>query len=81
MSTSVSISAQIPEELSNLLTKVSQAEERPSSYYIQKGLEHILQEKCEDLEDYEDAKEAYEEFLASEEQAVPFDEMKKELNL
>jgi len=41
----------------------------------------LLREKLEDLEDYEDAKKAYEEFVASGEEAVPWDEMKKELKL
>jgi len=49
--------------------------------YIIEGLERLLREKLEDLEDYEDAKKAYEEFVASGEEAVPWDEMKKELKL
>ena len=81
MSTSVSISANIPEDLSDMLDKVSRAEERSKSYYIKKGLEQFLKNRLEDLEDYEDAKEAYDGYIASGEKAVPFSEMKKELNL
>ncbi len=75
MSTSVSISANISKELSDMLAKVSHAEERSKSYYIKKGLEHILRNRLEDLEDYEDAKKAYEEFIASGEDAIPMDEV------
>ena len=81
MSMSVSISANISTELSEMLNKVSKAEERSKSYYIKKGLEQILLDRLEDMEDYEDAKKAYEEYLASGEEPVPFDEMRKELNL
>ncbi len=81
MSTSVSISANISKELSDMLAKVSHAEELSKSYYVKKGLELILRNRLEDLEDYEDAKKAYEEFIASGEEAVPFSEMKSELDL
>ena len=81
MSMSISISANISPELSNLLNKISKVEERSKSYYIKKGLEQLLRDRLENLEDYEDAKKAYEEYLASGEEPVPFDEMKKELNL
>ena len=56
-------------------------EKRSKSYYIKEGLELILRDRLEDLEDYEDAKQAYGEFVVSGEKAIPFDEMKKELNL
>ena len=81
MSTFMSISANIYQELGDMLDKVSQAEERSKSYYIKKGLERILKERLEDLEDYEEAKQAYDEFVDSGEIAVSFEEMKKELNL
>ncbi len=81
MSTSVSISANIPEELSDMLNKVSRAEERSKSYYVKKGLEQLLRDRLEDLEDYQDAKQAYDEHIASGEKAAPFDDMKKELSL
>ncbi|SHN91945.1 hypothetical protein BHECKSOX_2445 [Bathymodiolus heckerae thiotrophic gill symbiont] len=79
--TSVSVSANIPVELGVMLDKVSRAEERSKSYYIKKGLEQLLTDRLEDLEDYQDAKQAHDEFLASGEKAVPFEDMKKELNL
>lgn len=64
-----------------MLNKVAEAEERSKSFYIKKGLELVLERKLEDLEDYQDAKRAYEEHLASGEEAIPFDDMKKELHL
>ena len=79
--TSISVSANIPVELGEMLNKVSRAEERSKSYYIKKGLEQLLRDKLEDLEDYQEAKQAHEEFIASGEEAVSFDSMKKELNL
>lgn len=64
-----------------MLVKVSRAEKRDISYYIIEGLERLLREKLEDVEDYEDAKKAYQEFVTSGEAAVPWDEMKQELKL
>lgn len=79
--TSISVSANIPVELGEMLDKVSRAEERSKSYYIKKGLEKLLRDRLEDLEDYQDAKKAHDAFIASGEKAVPFEDMKKELNL
>ncbi len=79
--TSISVSANIPVELGEMLNKVSRAEERSKSYYIKKGLEQLLRDRLEDLEDYQDAKQAHDEFIASGEKAVPFEDMRKELNL
>ena len=74
---SISISANIPVELGEILDKVAQAEERSKSYYIKKGLEQLLKNKLEDLEDYEDAKNAHYEFVSSGEQGVPFEDVFK----
>lgn len=79
--TSISVSANIPVELGEMLNKVSRAEERSKSYYIKKGLEQLLRDRLEDLEDYQDAKQAHDEFIASGEKSVPFDDIRKELNL
>ena len=81
MSATASISANIPKSLSKVLDRVAAAEERSKSYYIKKGLELILKDRLEDLEDYEDAKQAYDAFVVSGEKGIPFEEMKKELNL
>jgi predicted DNA-binding protein len=74
-----SISANIPKELGDMLTKVAIAEERSKSYYIKKGLEKILQERLQDLEDYQDAKQAHDDFISSGEKCVSFEDIKKEL--
>ena len=77
----VGVSARIPVGLGEILNRVSKAEERSKSYYVRKGLELFLMKKLEDIEDYEEGMRAYEEFLASGEEAVPWTEVKKELNL
>jgi len=77
MTTSISISANIPVELGEMLNKVSRAEERSKSYYIKKGLEQFLRDKLENLEDYQEANQAHNEFMASDEEAVSFEEVFK----
>ena len=79
MSITTSISANIPKELSDMLNKVAIAEERSKSYYIKKGLEKILRDRLEDLEDYKDAKQAHDEFIASGEKGVSFTEVFKSI--
>lgn len=80
-SRTVGVSAQISADLGDILAKVSKAEERSKSYYVRKGLKLFLMKKLEDMEDYEEGMRAYEEFLASGEDAIPWSEVKKELNL
>lgn len=77
----IGVSAQIPADLGEILERISKAEERSKSYYVRKGLELFLMKKLEDLEDYQEARRAYEEFVASGEEAIPWSEVKKELNL
>lgn len=77
----ISISAQIPVEIAEMLNKVSSIEERSKSYYIRKGLEMILKSKLEDLEDYQEAVEAYEEFIASGEETISLSELEEELGI
>lgn len=80
-SDSVSISAQIPAGIANMLNRVSSIEERSKSYYVRKGLEMFLRSRLEDLEDYKEALEAYEEFVASGEETISLSELKEELGL
>ena len=80
MSGMVSISANISQELSDMLNQVAQAEERSKSYYIKKGLEQFLRDRIENLEDYDDAVSAYQEYHASGEDAVCLDEAFKDVN-
>lgn len=77
----VSISANIPKELSELLEKIAKKEERSKSYYIKKGLEKLLADRLEDIEDYNETEELYNAFLASNEQTISFENMKKNLKL
>ena len=81
MAMTSSVSVNLPVRLGEMLEKVSLAENKAKSYYIKKGLEQLLIDRLEDLEDYQDAKQAHDEFIASGEKAVPFEDMKKELNL
>ncbi len=77
----VSISAQIPAELGEMLNRISRAEERSKSYYIKKGLELFLMRKLEDIEDYEEAERSYREFVASGEKLILFSEIEKKHGL
>ena len=77
----VSISAQIPAELGEMLSRISKAEERSKSYYIKKSLELFLMSKLEDIEDYEEADRSYREFIASRERLIPFSEIEKKHDL
>ena len=70
-----SISVSIPKALSDTLEQVARAEARSKGYYVAKGLEAILRERLEDLEDYEEARQAYDEFVASGEKGTSFEEV------
>ncbi len=81
MDKTISVSAQIPAELGKILNQVSTIEERTKSYYIKKGLEKILRDRIENIKEYQEAKQAYDEFIVSGDQPIPFEEIKKDLNL
>jgi RHH-type rel operon transcriptional repressor/antitoxin RelB len=73
----VTISAQIPAWLEEDLIKVCKIEERSKSYLVKKALEKFLEEKLKDIEGYNNAKKAYEEFKKSGEKVIPYDQIKK----
>lgn len=77
----VTISARIPEDLSEMLSRISRAEERSKSHFVRKSLEFFLMSKLENIEDYEEADRAYREFIASGEKLIPFSEIKKKHDL
>ncbi len=77
----VRISARIPEELGEVLSRVSRIEGKPKSYYVKKSLEFFLTNRLEDIEDYEEAERAYSEFVASGEKTILFSEIKKKYGL
>lgn len=77
------ISAQIPIHLAQGLAKICEREERSKSYYVKKALELLLKEELEvleDIEDYQEAKKAYEEFKKSKQKAIPYEKVFKKLN-
>lgn len=71
----INICANIPLKLANNLKKIAKIEDRSQSYYIRKSLEKSLEERLEDIEDYLDAKKAWEEHKASGEKTIPFEEV------
>lgn len=77
----ITISAQIPSHLNEGLIKICKMEERSKSYFIKKALEMLLKEKLEDIQDYEDAKKAYDKFKKSGEKGIPYDKIKKKYKL
>lgn len=64
MSATVTVTAQIPKELSDLLSRYVEVDERSKSYFIKKGLELILRQRQEDEEDYRLGVEAWKEHVA-----------------
>ncbi len=76
----VTISAQIPAHLDQGLAIICAAEDRSKSYFIKKALEELLKEKLEDVQDYQDAKQAYDEFKKSKQKAIPYETVFKKLN-
>lgn len=75
------ISAQIPSSLNKGLAIICEMEERSKSYFIKKALEKLLKEKLEDIEDYNDAKKAYDEFKKSGEKTIPYEKIKQKYKL
>ncbi len=73
----VTISAQIPNKLDKELTKLCEAEERSKSFFIKKALEQYLEEKKQDLADYQQAKILFEEFKKSGEKGISYEEVFK----
>jgi predicted DNA-binding protein len=77
----ITISAQIPSHLDKGLTMICEMEERSKSYFIKKALEMLLKEKLEDVEDYQKAKKAYDDFKKSKQKAIPYEKIKKKYKL
>ena len=75
MSDTVTVTSQIPTELAALLARVAEAEERSKSYYIKKGLELILHQRLEDMEDYEAATQAHAAYVESGEPTLSLDDV------
>ena len=75
MSDTVTVTSQIPTELAALLARVAEAEERSKSYSIKKGLELILQQRLEHMEDYEAATQAHAAHVESGEPMLSLDDV------
>lgn len=75
MSDTVTVTSQIPTELAALLARVAEAEERSKSCYIKKGLELILQQRLEHMEDYEAATQAHAAHVESGEPTLSLDDV------
>ena len=74
----VTISVRIPEDLGEMLSRISRAEERSKSHFVRKSLELFLMSKLENIEDYEEADRSYREFIASGEKLIPYFRNKEE---
>jgi len=70
-------SVQLPDELSIRLTSLAKATKRTKSYFLREALERTL----EDLEDAYLAETAYDFFLKSGENAIPFEDVVKKSGL
>ena len=77
----ITISAQIPNHLDQGLTMICNMEERSKSYFIKKALEKLLAEKLEDIEDYHEAKKAYDEFKKFKKKKTAYDKIRKKYKL
>lgn len=62
MNSTINISTKIPIELEKILTNISIIEKKEKSYYIKTALEKFLEEKLENMSNYDEAKNAYIKF-------------------
>jgi predicted DNA-binding protein len=75
------LSCTIPIGLGKQLSLLAGIEERPKSYYVKKALQEFLNERLEDALLAKMGDEAYKEYIDSGEDGIPYDEIRKELNL
>ena len=71
------LSVRLPENLENRLNRLAKATKRPKSFYVREALERSI----EDIEDAYLAETAYENFLKSNQKAVPLEEVERSLDL
>ena len=74
---SVTLSVNIPRQLAEKLNQACHNDEREKSNYVRNALIQYLEDRLEDAEDYTEALEAHEAFLASGEEAIPWEEVVK----
>jgi len=70
-------SVQLSDEMTARLDRLAKATKRTKSHFLREALERTL----EDLEDAYLAETAYEEFLKSGEDAIPLEDVEKNLGL
>ena len=71
------LSVRLSKDLENRLDALSARTNRAKSFYIKKAIAKFL----EDQEEIEWATQAYKEYLESGKKTIPWEEVKKELNL
>ncbi|MDR1685489.1 MAG: DUF6290 family protein [Desulfovibrio sp.] len=71
------LTIRLPQEMETRLNALSDATNRPKSFYVREALERSL----EDLEDVYLAEAALERFRAGGEKAVPLEEVERRLGL
>jgi predicted DNA-binding protein len=76
----IDISVDLPVSLYEQLLRVASYEKKPQIYYIKKALQKYLEPKLEDIEDYEDAVKAWDEYEKSGKQGVCWEDIKKKIN-
>ena len=71
------LAVRLPKEIDDRLTRLAKETGRTKSYYVREALLRYL----DDLEDAYLAEAAYERFLASKEEAIPIEEVERNLGL
>ncbi|KAF0234453.1 MAG: hypothetical protein FD177_834 [Desulfovibrionaceae bacterium] len=71
------LTVRLPKEMEQRLEILARETKRPKSFYVRAALERCL----EDLEDAYLAEAEYERFLASGEEAIPAEELERQLGL
>lgn len=71
------ISLRIPDELNNILEKISKQQERSKTFIVKKAIENYL----EDLTDYNLAEEGYKRYLADNKKGYNLKEVAKSLGI
>ena len=71
------LAVRLPKEIDDRLSRLARETGRTKSYYVREALLRYL----DDLEDAYLAEAAYEHFLASKEEAIPIEEVERNLGL
>lgn len=80
-SRSTTLSCTIPSKLGEQLNLIAQLEERSKSYYVKKALQSFLSDRLENAILSHLGQEAYHAYVSSGKEEIPYDIIRKELNL